>query len=404
MHLHLHLQALEPLITRKTPALTHAITAYSLSKTPLAALSRSLTGIRKLPNRTEESLIIALPGSPKAVNECLEVLLSDSGLLLHALQLLSGGSGQQKHHEMQGIAHRQSTALETGTDTGSARTDSHQHHHQHHHHRGGGCAHHGGLHTHKAPVSRTRPEDHASFRTQDPGQGASLRHRSSPYPIISLDEAHRLIRHATPTAKRVLTLPVNSHLVGHVLAQDVVATHDLPPGPTTNVDGYAVHASSTPPGDYRVVTLRTLAQRSLQPGEIFRINTGQGLPAGADSVVMVEDTELIKESDGEEHTVKVLAQVDVGENVRPKASDVKANAVVLRKGTHVTALGGEIGTLAFLGHKKVWSLFSSSAYLLCALLTISPIYPTGPGVPQTNRRNPQHGQRASRRRPGQCLV
>ncbi len=39
-------EALEPLITRKTPALNHALTAHSLAKTPLAALSRGVTGIR----------------------------------------------------------------------------------------------------------------------------------------------------------------------------------------------------------------------------------------------------------------------------------------------------------------------------------------------------------------------
>ncbi len=55
-----------------------------------------------------------------------------------------------------------------------------------------------------------------------------------------------------------------------------------------------------PTGDYKVVTLKTLQQRALADGEIFRINTGQGLPAGTDAVVMVEDTELLESSDGEE--------------------------------------------------------------------------------------------------------
>lgn len=63
-------EAVEGLITRKTPALTHALTAYSLGKTPMAALSRGVTGIRR-PEGEEgrEALIVALPGSPKAVKE-----------------------------------------------------------------------------------------------------------------------------------------------------------------------------------------------------------------------------------------------------------------------------------------------------------------------------------------------
>ncbi|SPO31444.1 related to Gephyrin [Ustilago trichophora] len=330
-------EAIEPLITRKTPALTHAITAYSLNKTPLAALSRSVTGIRNVEGRQGESLIVALPGSPKAVKECMEVLLGN-GLLKHALELLGGGSGEGRHKEMQGGLHRHTGAdVSTATDTGCA----------HHHH--------GGLHSHKAPKPRTTAADHEGFRTVDPTTGPSLRHRVSPYPLLELDHALSLIAEHTPAASAVETLPISTALIGHVLAEDVSARSDLPPGPTTNVDGYAVHATTTPPGEYTVVTLSTLQARpGLQPGEIFRINTGQGLPAGTDSVVMVEDTELLtSSSSGEEVTVKILAQVDVGENVRPRGSDVKADQVVLRKGTTITALGGEIGTLAFLGRSEV---------------------------------------------------
>ncbi len=347
-------EAIEPLIHRKTPALTQAITANSLRKTPLAALSRGVTGIRTIKNEDgkvqREVLIVSLPGSPKAVKECLEVLL-EGGVLKHALELLQGGTGEAKHKEMQGGMHRQAQTqssapardLSTATDTGCA-------HHYHHHNHGGG----GGLHSHSAPKPRTTPADHDGFRTIDPTTGPSLRHRISPYPLIELDQALRMIAEYTPAASATETVPVGTALIGHVLAEDVCATSDLPPGPTTNVDGYAVNSSLTPAGEYTVKTLKTLSNAgsdgTLKAGEIFRINTGQGLPAGTDAVVMVEDTELISanESNGEELTVRVLAQVDAGENVRPKGSDVQANQVVLRKGTTITALGGEIGTLAFL--------------------------------------------------------
>ncbi|GAC95067.1 molybdenum cofactor biosynthesis protein [Pseudozyma hubeiensis SY62] len=327
-------EAVEPLITRKTPALTHALTNHSLQKTPLAALSRGITGIRRSPSG-KEALIVCLPGSPKAVKECLEVLLGND-LLKHALELLNGGSGEAKHKEMQGGMHR-STVIDTATDTGCA---------HHHHHHGGG-----GIHSHSAPKPRTTPADHSGFRTIDPSSGPSLRHRTSPYPLVDLDEALSLIAKHTPAPTKVETLPLNTSLIGHVLAEDVSATSDLPPGPTTNVDGYAVNAATTPPGKYTVVTLKALQSRSLQPGEIFRINTGQGLPSGTDSVVMVEDTELISSDDasGEEVSVKLLAQVDPGENVRARGSDVRASQLVLPRGTTISALGGEIGTLAFLG-------------------------------------------------------
>lgn len=156
------------------------------------------------------------------------------------------------------------------------------------------------------------------------------------------------------------TVPVGADLVGHVLAEDIVAPSSLPPSATTNVDGYAVDAAATPPGEYSVLTSSELAasKQGYIPGsQVVRVNTGQALPPGTDAVVMVEDTQLVTLRDSfgrqEEGRLRVLAQVDGGENVRPQGSDVKAGTLVLAKGTAISSLGGEVGTLAFLGHEKV---------------------------------------------------
>ena len=70
---------------RMAPGIAEAIRAYSMTKTPKAMLSRAAAGIRK------ESLIINLPGSPKAVRECLEFLLDP---LEHGLEILLGRDGE----------------------------------------------------------------------------------------------------------------------------------------------------------------------------------------------------------------------------------------------------------------------------------------------------------------------
>lgn len=72
-------EATRRVIDREVPGVAEAIRYYSLSKTPRAMLSRGVAGIR---GRT---LIVNLPGSPKAVQECLEVIFDQ---LPHAVALL----------------------------------------------------------------------------------------------------------------------------------------------------------------------------------------------------------------------------------------------------------------------------------------------------------------------------
>lgn len=74
---------------------------------------------------------------------------------------------------------------------------------------------------------------------------------------------------------------------------------------------------------------------------------------------MVEDTRLkstVKNDFGddvEENEVETLAQVPQHDNVRLPGSDVKAGELVLRQGDILDSLGGEIGTLAFVGRQEV---------------------------------------------------
>lgn len=66
---------------RSVPGIPEAMRAYSLQMTKRAMLSRAAAGIRK------ETLIVNLPGSPKAVRECLEYIVTE---LDHGLEILTG--------------------------------------------------------------------------------------------------------------------------------------------------------------------------------------------------------------------------------------------------------------------------------------------------------------------------
>ena len=78
-------EATKAVIEREVPGIPEIMRWESMKKTPRAMLSRAVAGIRK------QTLIINLPGSPKAVRECLEVVLP---ALTHGLEILNGQSGE----------------------------------------------------------------------------------------------------------------------------------------------------------------------------------------------------------------------------------------------------------------------------------------------------------------------
>jgi molybdenum cofactor synthesis domain-containing protein len=77
-------EATRAVIEKEAPGLAEAMRAETLANTPLAMLSRGVCGVRN------ETLIINLPGSPKAVKECFEVIRP---VLEHAVNLISGVTG-----------------------------------------------------------------------------------------------------------------------------------------------------------------------------------------------------------------------------------------------------------------------------------------------------------------------
>lgn len=81
-------EATKDVINREVLGISEAMRRESAKKTPKAMLSRAVAGIRN------KSLIINLPGSPKGVRECLEVVLP---VLPHAVEILTGQGGECGH-------------------------------------------------------------------------------------------------------------------------------------------------------------------------------------------------------------------------------------------------------------------------------------------------------------------
>ena len=135
---------------------------------------------------------------------------------------------------------------------------------------------------------------------------------------------------------------------GAILAADIAAQEPLPPFPASTKDGYAVVAADGP-GDYPLVgevSAGALADFAVEPGTVAYITTGAPLPAGADAVVMIEETERL-ETGANAPRIRIKEQVQSGADVRPVGVDVEAGQVVLAAGERLHA--AEIGLLATAG-------------------------------------------------------
>ena len=164
-------------------------------------------------------------------------------------------------------------------------------------------------------------------------------------PLLSIDEALvRVLARVRPLASELVPVAEAS---GRVLAEDVAASIDLPPFPSSAMDGFAIRAVDVPgelPIVFRIAAGRP-AERALEAGEAMEISTGATVPAGADSVVPIE---AVVEKD---NRVEIPNAVTPGAHIRPIGGDVRAGDALLAAGTVLGA--AQIGALAAAGIAEV---------------------------------------------------
>jgi molybdopterin molybdotransferase len=170
--------------------------------------------------------------------------------------------------------------------------------------------------------------------------------------MIAPTEAQRIILDNT----KVLGTQTIAHAdaLGRVLAADIISEIELPPFANSAMDGYAVIAADThgasPAKPSTLRLLETVAagevgSHSVQRGACTKIMTGGKIPAGADAVVMREET---REENGQ---VQIFAEAKPQQNIRPAGDDVKRGERVLERGT--TIRPAEWAMLASLGQAHV---------------------------------------------------
>ena len=187
-----------------------------------------------------------------------------------------------------------------------------------------------------------------------------------PWKLISGDDARRLLL-AVPPVEEVERVSLRA-ATGRVLAEALVAPHDLPRERRSAMDGYAGRAADfARAAETSGPTLSVVAALSagavpgavLASGEVVSIATGAVVPDDADAVVMVEFT---AREDGTAGTgdrayvppggrVRITQTVPVGANVVPAGEDVRAGTTLLARGRRLQAR--DLSALATFGLVEV---------------------------------------------------
>ena len=175
-------------------------------------------------------------------------------------------------------------------------------------------------------------------------------------PLMSLDEALSLV--LKDMKPLVQTDWVNTFDAdGRVLAQDLVSQLQVPPQDNSSMDGYALRIEDVSQLGSRLrVTQRIPAGHhghALGQGEAARIFTGAPIPAGANAVVMQEDTTAIEASNSSANLPEVMINTLPleGQWIRRSGEDVTKGAVVLAKGTRLDPAA--LGLAASIGADKL---------------------------------------------------
>jgi molybdopterin molybdotransferase len=153
--------------------------------------------------------------------------------------------------------------------------------------------------------------------------------------VLSFDDAReRVLAHVPPRGAARLDLSLAAE---RVLAESLVSAAPLPPFDYSAMDGYAVRAANFPgagPWALKVVgeARAGVEPPALEASSACRIFTGAPIPAGADAVVIQEDTEP-----GDNGQVLFKLAPAPGENIRRRGEDLEANTIAIAAGTRLGA-------------------------------------------------------------------
>jgi len=172
-------------------------------------------------------------------------------------------------------------------------------------------------------------------------------HATTMRELLSVEDAlARILERARPLSPEPVAL---DSAAGRVLSEAALARTDLPPFPSSAMDGFAVRAEDTP-GELPIaarVAAGVPSTEALEPGTAAAIATGGAVPEGADTVVPIE---RVVERDGH---VEISDRLELATHIRPRGGDVRTGEVAVAAGTRLGP--AQIGALAAVGVGEIVS-------------------------------------------------
>jgi len=168
--------------------------------------------------------------------------------------------------------------------------------------------------------------------------------------MISFEEAYKIVINSVKVLGTETIPFLNS--VNRILAEDVKSDIEMPPFDKAAVDGYACKAEDLdlPLEIIELVQAGQTPSKTVGKGQCTQIMTGAPVPKGADTVIMVEYTEV------ENNKVKILRKQSKT-NISYRAEDVKEGQTVLKKGLLIKpqhiAIFASVGYTKVLAYKQV---------------------------------------------------
>ena len=145
-----------------------------------------------------------------------------------------------------------------------------------------------------------------------------------------------------------------SDSLNRILAEDIISEMDIPPFDRSAMDGYSIIAEDSfgaSPKNSRkikltgVIEIGETSNLKLNKGEGIRISTGAPIPEGADSVIKIEDTEIIND------VITLYTSIVPGKNISKQGEDFKKGTQILNNGVDIKA--EHIALISSLGFKKI---------------------------------------------------